>query len=126
MPSSEPGRRRRSTVKTGRLYEERAIAYYEQQGYEVVARNYRAGPHEIDLIVAKPELLIFVEVKGARSDKFGHPAERVDSRKIARLNAAARKYLHDHALESCDIRFDVIAFVGDNLEHYPNAFQAPE
>ena len=125
MRSSEPGPRRRSTVSAGRLYEDRAIEYYERQGYEVVARNYRTGPHEIDLIVAKPDLLVFVEVKAARSDKFGHPAERVDSRKVAHLSVAARHYLHDHALEGCDVRFDVITFVGDHLEHYPNAFDAP-
>ena len=127
MPSFN--RRPRNTgyrVKAGRGYERLAARYFEQNGFKVVKQNWRAGRREIDLIVHKDNLVVFVEVKSASSRKFGHPAERVDKRKMANLIQAAQQYLIDNNIENCDVRFDVVTFIDGQLEHFPAAFSSDE
>ena len=89
-------------------------------------RNWRTGHLEIDLVVRKQGLLVFVEVKSASSQQFGHPAEKVDPRKRERLTRAANAYLIEKEITDCDLRFDVITFVEGRLEHFPGAFEASE
>jgi putative endonuclease len=115
--------RRSDRIRIGRIYEDKAASFYEQEGFEIVERNWRAGHKEIDLIVRRCDLIVFVEVKGSQSEKFGHPSEWVDRRKVERLSAAALQYIAENDTGGCDLRFDVITFQHDRLEHYPNAFQ---
>lgn len=111
-------------VSKGRSFERLAAQYFAEQGYEVLERNWRAGVKEIDLIVRKNNLIVFVEVKSSSSEKFGHPAYRVDERKIANLTVAAQEYIDSHKVDGCDLRFDVVTFIKGRLEHYPSAFEA--
>lgn len=117
---------RENRVKKGRKFERLAASYFEQQGYTILERNWRARSKEIDLIAQKNGLIIFVEVKSSTTKKFGHPAERVDKKKIAHLTNAAQQYLIAKKISGIDLRFDVITFTNGSLEHYPNAFEAEE
>lgn len=126
MPCSDEGSRRRSNVQIGRDYEARAADFFRNQQYEIIEQNWRTGRREIDLIVRKDNQLVFVEVKASRGTAFGHPAEWVDQRKIELLTQAARSYVAGNKISGVDIRFDVITFTEGKLEHYPNAFDAPE
>ncbi|MFQ6009382.1 MAG: YraN family protein [Candidatus Zixiibacteriota bacterium] len=128
MPSFEKGRHSErgrcghlppTKRKTGENYERMAASFFEQNGFEILQRNWRAGRQEIDLIVKKDNLIAFVEVKSTRSKKFGHPVERVDDKKVVNLTKAAQQYLLDNKIEGCDLRFDVVTFVNGNLEHFP-------
>lgn len=101
-----------------------AAEFYIGRGFTVLERNWRAGHKEIDLIVRNDTVVVFVEVKASFSKKFGHPAERIDRRKIENLSEAARRYIAEHDIAGIDVRFDVITFDGGELEHYPNAFPA--
>lgn len=100
-----------------------AALFYEQSGFEILERNWHAAHKEIDLIAAKDKLIVFIEVKSSSTEKFGHPAERVDQNKIKNLTAAAEQYLIDNNIEGYDMRFDVVTFTGGRLEHYPSAFE---
>ncbi len=113
-------------AETWKTYERLAASYFEQNGYEIIQRNWRAGHREIDLVVRKSNLIAFVEVKSALSKKFGHPIERVDDRKIANLTKAAQQYLIENKIENCDLRFDVVTFINGKLEHFPDAFPAAD
>ncbi len=125
MPSSnDKPPKGRSSVARGRAFEDRAAEFYRQQEFEIIGQNYRAGHREIDLIVRKANLIVFVEVKSSRSGGFGHPAEWIDERKRQNLIEAARQYTYDHAITDTDLRFDVVTFVNGQLEHYPDAFGA--
>ena len=127
MPSSKKNSADRTkNVSIGRSYENLAALFFEQHGFEILRRNWRAGRKEIDLIVKKDTLLVFVEVKASSSDKFGHPSERVDNRKIANLTEVARQFLITEKISGVDLRFDVVTFVKGKLEHYPAAFEATE
>lgn len=95
--------------EAGRRGEDEALRYLQDKGYSLVQRNYRLGRGEIDLVMDDPKgSLVFIEVKSNRSLTAGHPLERVDGRKIRRLQRLAQRYVHQHRQETRDIRFDVV------------------
>jgi putative endonuclease len=114
--------------RDGYHYEEVAARYYQELGYEIVARNYQAGHREIDLIVRDARALIFVEVKGGRAEFMGHPSHRVDERKQKLLIEAAQEYLAKHEVDGLDLSFDVLTVTrnraGEKIERYENTIQA--
>ena len=126
MCSPDPGPQKKRRIQTGRSFEKQAALFFEQNGYTILERNWQAGHKEIDIIVRKDDLIVFVEVKSASSGKFGHPAERVDRKKVANLTTAAHRYISEHNIENCDLRFDVVTFVDGKLEYFPNAFEAAQ
>lgn len=125
MPSSNnlPQRSGRSKRAIGAGYEQKAADFFRGLGFEILDRSWQAGHREIDLIVRKGNLVVFVEVKSASGNAFGHPVERVDKTKVRRLSSAAQQYLLAKDLEGVDLRFDVVTFVQGRLEHYPSAFE---
>lgn len=95
---------------------------YEQQGFDVLQLRWRGAGGEIDLIVRKAELIVFVEVKKSRS--IAQAAERITPRQVARIRAAAEEFLSIEEIESwTDLRFDaaLIGGAGD-IEILENAF----
>lgn len=69
-------------IQTGKKYEKLATKYFKQNGFKILEQNWRSGHKEIDLIVLKNELIVFVEVKSSYSNKFDHPSERVNQKKF--------------------------------------------
>ncbi len=100
--------------KTGAEYEQKAGAYLEEQGYEILEYNFRCRAGEIDLV--------FCEVKYRTDASTGHPAEAVDARKQRRISRCALYYLMRHGLADQACRFDVVSFEGEAVTLYPNAF----
>jgi len=92
------------------LGENRALEFLEQQGFHLVTRNYRHGHGEIDLILSKEELLVFVEVKTRTSRRFGFPEEHLSWQQISKIQATAEAFLAAHRWTN-NIRFDVMAVI---------------
>jgi putative endonuclease len=115
---------RASTRDKGRAGEDRAASFLLGHGLEILARNVTAAGVEIDLIVRDGEAIVFVEVRGRRDDRLGHPFETVDQRKQARLRRGATGWLVANDLwERIATRFDVVALVGDDdIEWLRDAF----
>ena len=106
-----------------------ALAYLEAKGYRLVARNYRDRRGELDLIVDAPDgTLVFVEVKSNRGASAGRPLERVDGRKIRRLQRLAQRYCALKKQEHREMRFDVVGVDlatdggASGIEHLEAAF----
>lgn len=110
----------------GRRGEDLAHRYLRSQGMLVVARNWRPpqGGGEIDLIACDGEVLVFVEVKWRASGEWNAPERNVDADKVMALRRAARDYVRRAQADPARVRFDVIAIVGAELEHYREAFGA--
>lgn len=51
----------------GRWAEQRALRLLQQRGWRLLSRNWRCRWGELDLVCAKGERLLLVEVKGRRS-----------------------------------------------------------
>jgi len=114
----------KQTKAEWKKYEALAGKFFTDDGFEILERNYQAGRKEIDLIVKRDNLIVFVEVKSSLGKKFGHPALRVDQAKQRNLVDGANHYLQSHRWENCDLRFDVVTFLAGQLEHFPDAFSA--
>ncbi len=112
-----------STRDKGDIGEHRAVEHLLSQGFRVVSRNYQSRKGEIDCVAYAPDgTLVFVEVKSARSLSRGHPFTWITPAKQRTLAAMARQYLADHQMNSIPCRFDVIAIVGEKIDHMKNAF----
>ena len=117
----------------GRRGEQEAARLLRRKGFLVVAESESDRAGEIDLIAAdkKTKSIIFVEVKTLQTTRPGHPAERVDDNKQARITRAALRYLKRRGLLGTPCRFDVIAIWWpkdhehpSRIEHYEHAFEA--
>lgn len=115
-------------LELGKLGEERAAEYLLRNGYEILARNWRYGHLELDLVCAFQDSIVFVEVKTRRGASFGGPALAVTPQKQRRLAQAALAWLNITGAWQKPCRFDVICCTGamgaTHLEHIQNAFDA--
>ncbi len=94
----------------GRAGEEMACLFFQACGYVCLARRFRKREGEIDLVMRRGPLVVFVEVKTRRSDSYGAPEQSVTRGKVARLRFLARRFLHEQKLEAVqEFRFDVVA-----------------
>jgi len=81
----------------GTWAEQRAQRLLRERGWRPLARQWRCRWGEIDLLLAKPQRLLLVEVKGRRRcgpDGWGLAA--FDRRKRRRLEAAYGLWLAEH------------------------------
>jgi putative endonuclease len=103
--------------------EQAAADWYERNGYEVVARNWRCRDGELDLVVRRGRAFVFCEVKTRTSTAFGAPVEAVTRTKQMRLRHLAARWLDDHAgVRATEIRFDVASVLAGQLEIVQGAF----
>lgn len=103
--------------------EARAAAWYEAEGYEVLARNWRCREGELDLVVRRGATVAFVEVKARSSLAYGHPAEAVGPDKQRRLRVLARRWLAEAGgVRGEVLRFDVVAVLPGSISVIEGAF----
>ena len=96
--------------QTGQTAEDLACDYLQQQGLQLLERNYRCRQGEIDLIMRHDAYLVFIEVRYRRNANFCSGAESVDRRKQQKLINTATHYLQQHSqLAQHPSRFDVIS-----------------
>lgn len=112
--------------ETGLACEAHACRYLQNKGYALLARNYRSGPYEIDLVMCDGDTTVFVEVKARRSMAYGRPAEFVTANKRRFLRMAAEAYLVENGLYEQPARFDVVEVYlpKKDMVHIENAFDA--
>lgn len=95
-------------AETGRTGEAVAARYYQKQGCELVAHNYRTRMGEIDLILREPDgTLVLCEVKTRSPDPLAAPAAAVTPAKQRRLIRTAEYYLQHTGQSDEPVRFDV-------------------
>jgi len=99
----------------GRLAEDRALVYLQQQGLVCVTRNYACRYGEIDLVMSDGPLLVFVEVRMRKNSNFGGAAASVNAAKQQRLWRTAEHYLMRYRTQPA-CRFDLVAIDGDTLD----------
>ncbi len=107
--------------------EETAKRYLEQLGYRTLAQNYTIRGGELDLICQDGAVLVFVEVKQRRSERYGSAAEAIQPWKIQRLRRTALHYLLTaYSRDDLPLRFDAVLISGSKerhkLEHLKNIF----
>ena len=106
----------------GRSGEDAVAAWYEDQGYQVVARNWRCREGELDLIVRRGRTFVFCEVKSRSSTAFGAPKEAVTREKQTRIRHLAAGWLGDSPVSAVGSRFDVASVLSGRVEVLEGAF----
>jgi putative endonuclease len=107
---ADPVARRRAASRRAHLAGQAAEACVERdyaaRGMRPVARRWRGGGGEIDLILRDGGGLVFVEVKAARD--FDRAAESLSAAQMRRICTAASVYAaQDRGGQLCGMRFDV-------------------
>lgn len=95
----------------GKWGENCAAEYLQRRGYTIVARDWKSGHRDIDIVAIDDETVVFVEVKTRRNRAFVDPEEAVDWHKRRSLQGAINHYVKYFHVND-DIRFDVITVVG--------------
>ncbi len=116
-----------SSQQFGKKAEDLATRHLKRRGYKIVARNYRTRAGEIDIIAREGRTIVFVEVKGRQSTRYGSAKAAVTARKQQQVAKVALWYLKETGQMGAKARFDVVAVTrkdGDAIiEIVRNAFQ---
>ncbi len=107
--------------------ENRACSFLTAKGYRILTTRYRLKLGEIDIIAQDGNVIVFVEVKTRRNDRYGTPAEAVNYRKQRKIIRTASVYLEQFDLQERAVRFDVIEVYlpfqqESHIHHILNAF----
>ena len=108
--------------------EDVAAQYLREHGYTIQDRNWHCGHKDLDLVVTKDDVIVFVEVKTRTGTDWGNPQDFVDDRKIRSIVHSADAYIRFNQI-NMEVRFDIISVVADRgefkVEHIEQAFFPP-
>ncbi len=115
---------RKRSERHGHRAERLAAWFLRLKGYRVIARRWRTGAGEIDLVVKRGRVLAFVEVK-ARADLLAG-LEAVTPAARARIARAGAAWVSRYpAAGTLDLRYDIIVMRRRRWPvHVPNAFDS--
>lgn len=124
IPARANRPRQLTSKQIGDVWEAAARRWLESKGLRFVAANVRERGGEIDLIMRDGKTTVFVEVRYRRSAQFGGAAASVTWSKQHKLLQTARLWLarHNGSFDTVDCRFDVLAFTGNDVEWFMDAF----
>ena len=97
----------------GSYGEKTAVKFLEDEGYTILATNYRCRFGEIDIIAADGDTVSFIEVKTRSSNIFGEPGEAVNYPKQLKIVKTALHYISNKNLTNYMSRFDIVEIFVD-------------
>jgi putative endonuclease len=110
------------TQNTGKIGEDIAVRYLENNGFEIVERNHTKKWGEIDIVAEKKNIIHLIEVKsvslpGLSIDKLSvRPEENLNEQKIERLRRVVETYLLGrHITDRTKWQFDLICVYMDDV-----------
>ena len=121
QPKATDGKFKKEFGDGGELMAE---SYLMKKGYRLLARKYRTYWGEIDLVMEDGRHLVFVEVKRRSNLRYGEPEESILPMKISHMCRAALQFVQNMGTGGRMMRFDVVCISGDDIRHYPNAFES--
>ena len=110
----------------GRKGEELAAKYLKKKGFRVLEKNFKNRFGEIDLIVFKKGLLVFVEVKTRVGSVDFNPEWAINFNKVSRVQKMAQVFLAQNKIDYQDLRIDVVCVCLSRekkllkIDHYEN------
>jgi len=102
-------------MRTGRRGEALAAEMLEGSGWTLLARCWRDGPRELDLVAIRSGTLVFVEVKTRRGGSLADALAAVTPAKRREIERAASTWLRTEGVRIREtlplrrVRFDVVA-----------------
>ena len=120
-----------TSTDIGRIGENIAASYLQNQNYKIVTRNYRSAHGEIDIIAVNKETLVFIEVKSrtpASFHKYGSGKYAIDTYKRTAFLSAVKTYLYRYPskkskrIDVIEVTFNNSALTEYQIHHFKNAF----
>ena len=109
--------KRRRHHQRGAMAEWIAAAYLTVKGYRILARRWSSREGEIDLIAARGNFLVFVEVKQRETQEAAEAS--VSSRQRNRIRGAAQLWRSHHPkYHNHEVRFDLVFIVNGHWPHH--------
>lgn len=107
-----------SSNSLGDWAEQYALQHLIAHGFRCVQQQYHSRWGEIDLIVEKQQLLVFVEVKARSNHHFGQAHEMLSPSKQKKIIKTALHFLqHFPQYQQFDYRFDFMALQLQHSQH---------
>ncbi len=103
-----------------------AERFLKRKRFRVLARNWRAGKDEIDLVCMDGSVLVFIETRTRTASALVGGYDSIDQRKRKALRRVCRAYLAQLKPAPHSFRFDVMEVRHEkgsvvDLQHYENA-----
>jgi len=107
-----------SNKKSWDKWELIAIEYLQKKWYRILDTNFKFGRFwEVDLIVQKEDLTIFIEVKYRSSTRFWSPEESLTPHKLYKCKKTVEYYCKKNHINFEMIRFDAITILRQQKSH---------
>jgi putative endonuclease len=108
--------------------ERMAAEHLERAGWTVLARNFRVGHREVDLVARRGEVVAFIEVKTRAGLGYGHPLEAITLRKRREIQQVAQVWVERHGKPADVYRYDAVAVLivdggSPIIEHVEDAWR---
>ena len=108
--------------------EEIAARWLQARGWTLLARNFRMGRKEIDLVARRGEVVAFVEVKTRAGRGYGHPLEAITWKKRREIRQVAQAWMDRFGRAGDVYRFDAVAVLVEGggepvVEHVEDAWR---
>ena len=114
-----------SSYEKGLMGEDLACEYLVKKGMVLLQKRYRSLYGEIDLVMQEEEVLVFVEVKIRKNNRYGSGLEAIHKQKQKRLIQTASLYLSEKGTET-PVRFDAVEITPGGITHIRGAFDASD
>ena len=114
-----------NTRKKGTAGEQQAASLLENEGYTIIAKNYRSKRGEIDIVATYEESIVFIEVKSWQVYQLEDLAYVIGPEKRRRIIATSMVFLSKHREYShYTVRYDVVFLDGqkNRAKHLYNVF----
>ena len=105
---------------SGHYAEQVAADYLKNQGYKIVAMNWRHARAEIDIIAQKKSRfglakhpLVFFEVKHRKNSEQGYGMDYITPKKLAQMQFAANLYI-SQTNYSGELRLGAVELIGED------------
>ena len=102
--------------QTGKKGEDLALEYLLQRGMKLLARNWRSGHKELDLVMDDGDTIRFVEVRSREYPSIIDPFESINAAKCNKVISAAKGFLAVKGKEGYlsggkEVAFDVVSIL---------------
>ncbi len=115
-----------NTKEIGNEGENKALEFLLRNGYELLHKNWRTRFGEIDIIVKKDNLIVFVEVKSLPKGNLDYLSKVLNKDKQERIIKTSKRFLlNNRQYSNSYIRYDVIVIDMPGMSevyHIENAF----
>ena len=111
----------------GKWGEQVAVEYLQKKGYQIMFRDWKIGHRDLDIIAKKDDVVVILEVRTRRNNRFGDTEMTIDRQKIKNICIASNAFVKRLKVDN-EIRFDIIAITGTpdtgyTINHIEDAFK---